>query len=437
MKLVNRMLIGAACAALLIISWAVAAGVKPDGEKQALLVQEAEALIADKIYVRAIPLLTEAAAYRTGDTFEVEALLKETYLQLIDQRAYRTGYEALLEVQCARADAPPAVFEEWALFLMNTRRYNDGLSVLKQGIAQTGSEALIELYEARRYEYYVSVVDYDDVTVIFNGMIQVQKDGLWGLAAGNGTLVLPCEYEQISTYSGNRAIVRKDGEIYAVNRANNRIALLHTEAVGIGNFASDRAMVQTKDGWIRATGELRAGTEVFDAVGMYAYGYAPVSQNGKWGVRDTGSEWLIPPEHKGIVQDALGICMGQNAVFVRLDSGVVRYVNGQPAGSTYQDAKPFGAAGYAAVCKDGLWGFIDANGNEVIPFEFDDAKSFAQHLAAVKVGELWGYVSLDGRMIWEPQFLEAESFVDGSAPVLTDTGWKFIMLREFDEGATL
>lgn len=69
-----------------------------------------------------------------------------------------------------------------------------------------------------------------------------------------------------------------------------------------------------------------------------------------------------------------------------------------------------------------------------IDFQFDDALSFGQHLAAVKVDGTWGYVSLSGELVIEPQFIAAKSFYHGSAPVQTRDGWRFITLEEYREG---
>lgn len=48
----------------------------------------------------------------------------------------------------------------------------------------------------------------------------------------------------------------------------------------------------------------------------------------------------------------------------------------------YQDARQF-SEGLAAVKKDGKWGYIDTEGNTVIPFRFDDAGSFNDGYAVV------------------------------------------------------
>ena len=73
----------------------------------------------------------------------------------------------------------------------------------------------------------------------------------------------------------------------------------------------------------------------------------------------------------------------------------------------------------------------------MIDFQFDDALSFGQHLAAVKEDGLWGYVSLWGELVIQPQFLNARSFYGGSAPVETVDGWRFITLLEYRGGSDL
>ena len=68
---------------------------------------------------------------------------------------------------------------------------------------------------------------------------------------------------------------------------------------------------------------------------------------------------------------------------------------------------------------------------------FEDALSFGQHLAAVKLEGLWGYINIYGDIVIGPEFIEAKSFSDGSAPVLTPRGWQFITLVEYKKEVTL
>ena len=437
MKRGKRIFIGICCVALLLVSWLIVAKTKSASQKQADLLDKALAMMNNGIYVGAVPLLEEAAEYKTDNTLVVEEYLKEAYLELIETRGYRKKYRTLLDMQMKREDADPDVFAQAALHYIEAAQISNALEILRKGIEKTSSQMLIELYEENRYVYETNRATYSHASEIFESKAQVNKEGLWGLASAEGNLLIPCQYEAISTYSNDRAIVKKDEEIYAVNIDNNRIALLETAATEFGNLADNRIALLLEEGWIRATGEFEIGTAVFEEIGMYCGGYAAAKVNGKWGVVDLSLNWLVPAEFDGIVQDELGRCWGQGAVFVRQSEAVFMLVNGQQVGQPYDDARPFSQEGYAAVKNNGKWGFVDIEGNLLIEYCFDDALSFGQHLAAVRLDEFWGYISRYGELVIEPIFEEAKSFSGGSAPVLTARGWQFITLLEYRKGAGL
>jgi hypothetical protein len=437
MKKGMRVLLGAGFVALLLISWAVAASAKSPAQKQAELIERATALIADEIYVSAMPLLEEAVGYGAMHTPEAEARLKEVYLKLMGQSGIRNKYLGLLDTQMNRADVAPSIFAEAASFHLSINRLPDALDALKKGIEKLNDQSLIDFYEAERYVFKSNRDTYPEVTEISNGRIQVCENGLWGLANADGSLAIPCEYDKISNYSNSRAIVMKDGIVYAVDSGNNRIALSHESIADIGNYGNDRVGVKTGKGWQRANGEFAIGSASFDDIGMYSSNYAAAKQDGKWGVIGTGSEWLLPAEFDEIICDELGRCYGQGAVFAKIGGKAFLFVDSEQLPDAYDDARPFTADGWAAAKRNGKWGFIDTSGVFVIQPQFDDALSFSGHLAAVRQGELWGYVALTGKIAIEPQFLLAKSFQNGNAPVLTDRGYQFIALVEYQKGAEL
>ena len=437
MKRVSRLLIGAGCLLMLLTSWAITVSSKSNAEKQLYLMAQAEKLREKYIYILAVPLLEEAAGYKAAHTLEAEAALKQVYLELIDNKGFGRKYVELLEKQMNRRDASPECFSEAAEYYISKSKIPEALTVLKRGIEKTGSDLLVSLYESNRYAYEANRTPYDSVTAICGSTIQVEKDGLWGIARSDGSLLIPCQYEKISTFSVDRAVVKKDGEIFAVDKGNNRIALLDGFAADFGNFADNRIPVLISGSWQRSSGSFVIGALEFERMGMYSGGYAAAKTGGRWGVIGLSAQWLVPAEYDGIIQDELGRCYGQGAVFVRSGAAVCLVANGVPAGETYEDARPFSGEGFAAVKKNGKWGFIDNTGEEKTGFVYDDALSFGQHLAAVKKGELWGYINLEGQLVIEPAFIEAKSFSSGSAPVLTTSGWQFITLLEFKKETRL
>ena len=437
MKRAKRLLLGAGCISLLLASWLVVVSAKSDIGKQHELMERAAALMNGGIYIRAVPLLEEAAGYKTALTWAAEEELKKTYLALSDTRGYRRKYTNLLESQMRRADAHPEIYAEAANYYISTSKTPEALGILRAGIEKTGNIGLVALYEQNRYAYEMNRTAYDNVTSIFGTTARVKQNGHWGLASADGVMLIPCEYEKISTFSNDRVIVKKDNTIYAVNIDNNRVAILRETAADFGNFSNDRIPLLIDGEWRRANGEFEIGTTAFEQLGMYSEGYAAAKMDGKWGVVDLALGWLLPAEYDEIIMDELGRCYARGNVFARINGEVYLFTNGMQTGEAYEDAKPFSNEGYAAVKKNGKWGFIETDGTVAIGFSFDDAQSFGQHLAAVKQDELWGYISLGGQTAIEPVFLEAKSFSNGSAPVLTMRGWQFITLLEYKKGASL
>lgn len=69
------------------------------------------------------------------------------------------------------------------------------------------------------------------------------------------------------------------------------------------------------------------------------------------------------------------------------------------------------------------WGFIDTNGNEIIPCTYEAVGSFSEGLTNFKSGNSWGYMDKNGSTIIEPRnFLDFGSFSDGLALVQYEEG---------------
>lgn len=425
-----------ACMFFALVAWVTTVTAKSDTQKQKALIDQAEIYINDEAYVRAEPLLDEAASYSGKYAKAAEEGLKTVYLKLLDSDGYRRKYTNLLDAQMGRKGAEPAVFREAAEYYMSAAKETKALAVLRDGIAKTGDEALRQYYEEHRYVYKMSCNVYQDVTAPCNGGVQVKLDGKWGLAATDGTLVIPCVYDKISTFSGV-SVVKQGAEVFAVNSSNLRYALSHESISDFGELNDDRIGVKTENGWVLATADFTCGSLTVDGIGMYSGGVIPAKSGGKWGFMDSnGAEWSTAPQFDDIIRDEVGRCCAQDAVFVRVDDGVRLYVDGKMLDGSYEDAKPF-ADDWAAVKQHGKWGFINTAGEIMIDFQYDNALSFGQHLAAVQQGRDWGYISLQGKMVIAPNFLDARSFSNGSAAVKTADGWRFITLLEYKEEAGL
>ena len=68
---------------------------------------------------------------------------------------------------------------------------------------------------------------------------------------------------------------------------------------------------------------------------------------------------------------------------------------------------------------DGKWGYIDAQGVQVVPFQFDTASAFNEKgQAIVALGEKYGMINAKGTYIVNPQFDSLSASMDTSGELL-------------------
>lgn len=177
------------------------------------------------------------------------------------------------------------------------------------------------------------------------------------------------------------------------------------------------AYVMDKEGGRLITPEnktiLRANSPV-----VYNEGYAVITQNSLAGYVDIQGDTVIAPVYKR----ALFFSEGCAAV-MQVDStwGFI-HTDGKMFAKGYRGIRPM-REGFAAVqpSPQGLWGFIDKNGQVVIPPRFAAALTFHQGLCAVaekdSIGKLkWGYIDTKGNYVIQPSYeAVAERFDEGLA----------------------
>ena len=72
------------------------------------------------------------------------------------------------------------------------------------------------------------------------------------------------------------------------------------------------------------------------------------------------------------------------------------------------------------------WGFVNENGEEIIFCKYEDAGAFSDGLARVKSAEGWGFVNKNGEEIISCKYEDADDFFDGLARVQSKEGWGFV-----------
>ena len=93
------------------------------------------------------------------------------------------------------------------------------------------------------------------------------------------------------------------------------------------------------------------------------------------------------------------------------------------------DAARYYLEGYAAVQKDGKWGFVDEAGQCVIPCQYDEVGDFSEGLAAVKDAiqiDFYPYEATEGRRVLAGEYHDGMAFVSKGLYCIMDTKGEMI-----------
>ena len=204
-----------------------------------------------------------------------------------------------------------------------------------------------------------------------------------------GTLVMPCNYDDVYSFSDGLALVERNDQWGYVNTTGREVIpckyLISCMCFGLTEHLACLC-ADGRFGFLDKTGQTVIPFQYTEAA-PFAEGLAVVRQGDKWGFIDKAGQSVVPVH--------------------------------------YDFALPF-SEGLAAVKLGKCWGFIDTTGREVIPLKYEDADAFHGGLAAVRLNHQWGFIDKTGNEIIACKYHLYESFAEGIAGVLTGNRLGFI-----------
>lgn len=310
-------------------------------------------------------------------------------------------------------------------------------AVVKRGII---SQEIQEMMKPIAYEYELDFNTYGDIGAWgdqYCAVYHAEKD-CWGYVNTLGTLWIGFEYLNAGVFADNLAGVEDEkGNLYFINSENEKKLPAYDEKnlelVGILNENRYPVKIEDEYYYCNEDGELVLGP--YEMASSFNYGKAAVCLEGGWSIIDTEGNLLTEDTYLNVMLDKKCIAFRNGRAFVETEQGIrMLDENFLPVGEEiYESAVPFYDTSYAAVEKDGKWGFIDNMGIVVIPFEYDEADSFSHGLAAVRDEEKWGYINLEGETAIAPSFEGAAPFTaEGTAFVKIGDYYKLLKLIQYN-----
>ena len=196
-------------------------------------------------------------------------------------------------------------------------------------------------------------------------MIRTKLDGKYGYINSDGNLAIPFIYKDATDFFEEYAIVQDEIGIGGINKKGEKVSEFNKyDFVGVLKNGYRKVNKDDKWGFINVAGKVTVPI-IYDFVWPYAKanGYIPVKKDGKYGCVDVNGNIIEPLIHDEEVHVVNESIVETNKVFAKLvDNEIIPCI--------YEMAGDFNHK-IAPVQKDGKVGFIDKQGNEVIPFMYD------------------------------------------------------------------
>lgn len=410
----------------------------------AVALEEARNYAAKGIEVDAMSCYQEALDIEPTLAIYLEA--GEVYLENDDLSAAKKWYQNELLEQYPKA---AETYLYGIKMYLASDNYRNAFSVYEayqnRGLYLDEVENMIDPI---RYMYTLSG-RYEDVGVFSNvtNTAAVMYDGLWGYVNASGNRMITYDYVTAGTFGTYAAVTDVDGNAYYIDQSGdikiNEKFILETDSefLTVKEFQGIQSnMILAYNGEIwnyydadtyeKLFGGYKEATPITNGVGA-------VSEDGeKWELISTDGSQITDAVFDGVVADDKGIVCRSNAIVVILNGEyiLVDHEGNQLGDGAYTEASAFYDGTYAACGNGQNWSFVDDNGNVVLTGKYQDARSFSNGLAAVKVDGKWGYIDISGEIVIPCEFEEAGPFnTTGVAFVkVADENWQLLSLYQYN-----
>lgn len=233
-------------------------------------------------------------------------------------------------------------------------------------------------YNKKKYGYidkkgtFVIPVEFNDALCFSEGIAAVMIGDKWGYIDKTGKEILPFSFQQAKNFRDGVAPVCINDKWGAIDKSGKILINLQYDYMdtfndGIAIFYNKVSEYRCLYGYID-----NKGSEIFSAQFNYVYPFseglaAIVTEESKVGFINKRGEYIIPP-----IYDSDHMCYSND-------------------GYRFKD-------GLAGVCLNGLWGFIDTDGEVAIPFKYEHIDNFDNEMGSVYIKGNWRPINKNGKV---------------------------------------
>lgn len=391
--------------------------------------RKAQAYEDKEIYIDALAEYQEALNY-TREPYPIQMKIMDMYANLKKYGNFIDyGDELVLEY-----NYPEEIVMKIVDYYKENKKKKYAVELLKLAAAKrTDSEVYIQELAELRGTYNSRYVGKDNVLSFCNNYAVFEEKELFGLLEQNGDVAVRAGYQAITPYAQQPelATVKLDDQWFCIDKGGYRKLVPDQPVDELGMFGDGLLPFCRNERYGYMDDQLTVVQEPqWEYAGAFSAGTAAVKKDGKWALINTSFENVTEYIFDEIVVTEYGQAGEYGVFFARQNEICHLYrTTGEKITSVgFEEVKCFASSQPAAVRQNGRWGYVNQEGDIVIPPQYEQAESFSCDLAPVQIDGKWGYIDLENRIRILAEFKEAKPFSpDGNALIRTNS-WEIITL---------
>lgn len=230
------------------------------------------------------------------------------------------------------------------------------------------------------------------------------KNAKWGYLDSLGNIAIPAQYDEASYFRKGKTIAKKDGKIGCINQKNQVIVPFVYDNIVIKNNGYIQLELNNRENISYLMN--KKGQQIihddYSEIDILFNDRRRVQKNKKYGAVDSLGKITVPLEYDTLGKFTEGYALAaKDSSFFLVSENGKEILKNKPytiKGSLHD--------GLIRVQQGEKYGFIDINGQIVIPVKFTLAFDFQEGLARVVVGRKTGLVDNKGIFVLEPNKYE-------------------------------
>jgi len=225
---------------------------------------------------------------------------------------------------------------------------------------------------------------YENAWDFKEGFAMVEKERKYGFIDKTGEEIVPCIYENAWDFKEGFAKVEKERKYGFVDKIGKEVVSCTYQNLE-REFLNERmrAKKDEKYGLIDNRNQVLLPF-IYEDVQDSIYGLVSIKQDGKWGLLDKNLNELISPKYVELTP----LSPNFSAVLEGRKAGLVENTTGKLViPCMYDWIEVVFNEKMVLVRKNNTYGFLDINGNEILPFVYE--KAYVVNESYVKVSKEW------------------------------------------------